>query len=497
MGYKEMLTNRLLKLAHRDENGELYIDEKEIDSYALSEEDKLLLLNLFKQNNINVKKYMEEPKDRTKLVSEYDYGEVPNERQIPKFAEIQYDENGNIIFENYEALDDFIKNDFIPNKVSYKKRPKRIDPSGKLYPIITGKAIQELRISDKEREHLMNYLNSEGIIVRGKGQSNDEFENFDYYSTYKSIDLTKYKPLSPFEQREKFVEYCKTHDSKIREEIIVSNIRLVYWMCYKYARILHIPQENLLSYGFEGLIKAVDAYDVNKNVKFSSFAFSCIRNEFFNGMNNETKSTVVMPKNWVLNYTLCKNVVNELNPDITGYDLAKEITRLMVLKGYIKESNFDENIKFILAYENPESIEDLTTTKDIKEENYDYKMDSDEKYNQNTLLEDSMIFEGLYYPADGVEREAIEKVAKDKLRDVLGTLTPREEMIIKMRFGIDTDTQPCTMGEVARQFNVSTKRIRQIEAKALRKLRHPYRSRELEICLDEYDGGSDIEIKKF
>lgn len=240
---------------------------------------------------------------------------------------------------------------------------------------------------------------------------------------------------------------AQAKDKSAKDDLARANLRLVVNIAKKYInRGLHFL--DLIQEGNIGLLKAVEKFEFERGFKFSTYATWWIRQAITRAIADQSR-TIRVPVHMV-------ETLSKINKITRTY--VQEKGREPSYTELSKELNLDEKkIKNIIKI----SKEPVSLQTPVG--------DSDDTYLQD-FIED----ENEYSPVDAVINEDL----KEKVREVLKTLTPREEKVLKMRFGIDVASEH-TLEEVGKDFSVTRERIRQIEVKALRKLRHPSRSKKL------------------
>ena len=265
-------------------------------------------------------------------------------------------------------------------------------------------------------------------------------------------EIGKVPLLSPDEEIE-LAKKIELGDEEAKKKLAESNLRLVVSIAKRYAgrgmQLLDLIQEGNL-----GLIKAVEKFDYRKGYKFSTYATWWIRQAITRAIADQAR-TIRIPVHMVETINRLvrtqRQLVQKLGREATPEELAKELDMPV------------ERVREIMKIsQDPVSLETP-----IGEE-------------EDSHLGDFIQDDHVEVPADA----ATYRLLHEQLMEVLSTLTEREQKVLRLRFGLD-DGRPRTLEEVGRQFNVTRERIRQIEAKALRKLRHPSRSKILKDYLDE------------
>ena len=259
-------------------------------------------------------------------------------------------------------------------------------------------------------------------------------------------------PLLSTDEEAEISKRVALDDPEAKRILAESNLRLVVSIAKRYVGrgLLFL---DLIQEGNIGLMKAVEKFDYDKGYKFSTYATWWIRQAITRALADQAR-TIRVPVHMVETINKIKKVASQLlhtsGHEPTAEEIAKEL-----------DMNVEKVREILRASQEPVSLETPIGEED------------------DSHLGDFIEDDDAPAPADAASHTLL----KEQLSEVLDTLTPREEKVLRLRFGLG-DGRARTLEEVGKEFDVTRERIRQIEAKALRKLRHPSRSKKLKDFLD-------------
>ena len=335
-----------------------------------------------------------------------------------------------------------------PEQVSRAMEEQDFDPAGldELYAALEMRGVQvaeeetELPLLDEEQiGKLEHELSAEGVALD------------DPVKTYlKEIGRV---PLLSAEEEAALARAAQAGDEDARRRLSEANLRLVVSVAKRYAG-RGLPFLDLIQEGNLGLMKAAEKFEPDRGFKFSTYATWWIRQSITRAIADQGR-TIRIPVHLVESINRVKKTAGELLRRTGREPTAEEIAAQLDMEpARVRE--------LIQLAQDPISLETP-----VGEE-------------EDAHLEDFIQDDEAGVPADEAGRQLLRR----ELMNVLKSLTPREERVIALRFGLE-DGRARTLEELGREFNVTRERVRQIEAKALRKLRHPSRAKRLRDYLDE------------
>ena len=426
--------------------------KEEVKDLKKSEEDKEKQLKI-DQNNEKISRFIAElatkkqisPKDVTKFLDDENFTNEEISKLYDEISKMNFKivndsskeenkkENLNLLdTEKQEDLDDFN-----PDELEESTSAETV-PGSKLSELDIEPNIEDL--SEIEKNMLLENKD-ETLEV-----ADDDNINIDDPVRMFLKEIGKIKLLT-FEEENALAERMVAGDKEAKKQLIESNLRLVVSIAKRYIgrgmSFLDLIQEGNL-----GLIKAVEKYDPSRKFKFSTYATWWIRQAITRAIADQAR-TIRIPVHMVetINKLIrtSRHLLQKLGREPTPEEIAKEL-----------EMPVDKVRDILKVAQEPISLET--------------PVGEEEESNLGNFIPDE--------DAPSPSEQAASDLLKEHIEDVMSTLTPREAKVLKLRFGLE-DGRMRTLEEVGKEFMVTRERIRQIEAKALRKLRHPSRSKRL------------------
>lgn len=321
--------------------------------------------------------------------------------------------------------------------------------------------LQKINYDEEKLDEIIEGLEHAGIeIIDGEKEARESGKKAEAYNDSMTVDdpvrmylkeIGKVDLLTADQEKE-LARRMEEGDEFAKQQLTEANLRLVVSIAKRYTgrgmQFLDLIQEGNL-----GLMKAVDKFDYTKGFKFSTYATWWIRQAITRAIADQAR-TIRIPVHMVETINKLIRIQRQLLQELGREPEVDEIAEQIGLT--------PEKVREIMKI----SQEPVSLEKPIGEE-------------EDSHLGDFIPDDDAPSPAD----QAAFTLLKEQIMEVLKGLTPREEKVLRLRFGLD-DGRTRTLEEVGREFNVTRERIRQIEAKALRKMRHPSRSRRLREYLD-------------
>lgn len=441
-------------------NGKKQIDEQKVEKVEKIKNEKVEKKNISKEEKKEkIKKFIEKGKKEKKvkykdIVEFVDEAEITPE-EMAKIYDTLAELNLNIIMDDEKETSKEANIDLLSGKDREAVEDDDIDVDDSDMAVVNidgTKSVAELDIEP----------NLEDITEIEKDILLDDVKNMDFVDNINVDDPVKMFlkeigkiPLLTYEEENMLAERMVHGDKEAKKRLIESNLRLVVSIAKKYIgrgmNFLDLIQEGNL-----GLIKAVDKFDQSKGYKFSTYATWWIRQAITRAIADQAR-TIRIPVHMVetINKLIrtSRHLLQTLGREPTPEEIAAELEMPV------------EKVREVLKV----SQEPISLETPVGEE---------DESNLGNFIPDE--------DAPSPAAQAADVLLREHIEDVMQTLTPREAKVLKLRFGLQ-DGRMRTLEEVGREFQVTRERIRQIEAKALRKLRHPSRSKRLKDFMNSED----------
>lgn len=274
-------------------------------------------------------------------------------------------------------------------------------------------------------------------------------------------DIHKKTDKNDFHKNNKYLMcmYKYQNDKSAKEKLILNNVNLVRKIAFKKSKISSLTYDDLVQEGILGLIRGIDKFDTSKGTEFSTYVYYWI---------NQYIDRAIYDRGFLIRLPI--HIIEKINK------INKLQKNQLLNIGYIDKKQICKELKISCKeYEELKKYE----LKIKKISSLNQNINSEEGNNDDSQLEDIIPYSGnLSYcdlEDDNIEDEVYKKFLRKDIERVLNTLSPREENIIRQRFGL-YEKEPKTLEEIGEDYKLTRERIRQIEEAAIRKLRHASRS---------------------
>ena len=310
--------------------------------------------------------------------------------------------------------------------------------------------IETFKANETNLDWIENHLQSSENYAKTLDESKEEILR--HQKRLKNIEKVSNLTIQEIKEINRKMSIGEAKARRAKKEMIEANLRLVISIAKKYTN-RGLQFLDLIQEGNIGLMKAVDKFEYRRGYKFSTYATWWIRQAITRSIADQAR-TIRIPVHMIETINKLNRISRQMLQELGRDPQPEELAERMDLP--------EDKVRKVLKI----SKEPISMATPIGD---------DEDSNLGDFIEDTNVL----LPADTATNAGL----SESTREILSSLTPREAKVLRMRFGIDMNTDH-TLEEVGKQFDVTRERIRQIEAKALRKLRHPSRSEQLRSFID-------------